>query len=103
MSAIQRLAQSCRCSGGQLTDGTARRIGKTAWGGSGAGVVCLKKRPSAARGWVIRDQSFSRARMLMIDRAVHLPPRGDGRRRSLSAFAGVRALASELGIVAKAD
>ena len=49
MSAIQRLAQSYRCSGGQLTDGTARRIGKTAWGGSGAGVVRLTKRPLASQ------------------------------------------------------
>ena len=53
MSAIQRPAQSCRCSGGQLTGSTARRIGKTAWGGSRAGAVRLMKRPLASRGCVI--------------------------------------------------
>ena len=45
------------------------------------------------RAWVAR-----RARTLMIDRAVQLPPRGDGRPRSLSALrGGVRALAGEVG------
>jgi hypothetical protein len=38
VSVIQRLAQSCRRSGGQLNGGTARRIGKTVWGGSEVGV-----------------------------------------------------------------
>jgi hypothetical protein len=36
VSAIQRLAQSCRCSG-QLTGGTARLTGKMTCGGSGPG------------------------------------------------------------------
>ena len=36
---------------------------------------------------LMRAWLASRARTLMIDRAVQLPPRGDGRPRSLSAFA----------------
>ena len=51
----------------EIAGGIARRAGAT----TGARVT----------------QSFSRARTLMIDRTVHLPPRGDGRPRSLSAFA----------------
>jgi hypothetical protein len=52
VSAIQRLAQSCRCSG-QLTGGTARLTGKMTCGGSGPGAVRLTKRPRLSRGGVI--------------------------------------------------
>jgi hypothetical protein len=64
VSTIQRLAQSCRCTG-QLTTGTAHLTRKMTCRGSGAGTVRLMKRPLASERIIDQSASPSRTRARM--------------------------------------